>query len=351
MSVRAGLVERSRTRLLGRPLVQLGLAGALLGLGHAAYRRHAALHPAAPPRAPIVITAERARTLEAGFVTRWGRAPLPAERSALIEQAVQDEMLYREARRLALGFHDPSVRRRLVETMRAVGDRPGRNEDDLVREAIELGMDDDPVIRRLLAEKMRVVLRRGEGDAPVGETDLQAVLERERARFLRPETVTLQQVFLDGEARGAERAARDAGLLLAQLRDARIGPDEAMARGDALPLDGNLRSITHAQLEGRFGEEFADAVFALEPGAWSGPVASPLGLHVVRVLAREPARLPTVQEVRPALLQEVRRERAEASFARGLTRLRSLYEVRVETSPAGSRARVGLANARLRLLT
>jgi hypothetical protein len=44
-----------------------------------------------------------------------------------------------------------------------------------------------------------------------------------------------------------------------------------------------------------------------------------------------PARLPSIDEVRPALTRTVLRERAEQSLARGLARLRELYAVRAES--------------------
>ena len=114
------------------------------------------------------------RTLSAEFAERWGSPPSAAQQRALVEQAAQEEMLFREARLLALGLGDGSVRRRLVEKMRLVSDRPGRSEDELVREAIELGLDDDVVIRRLLVEKMRLVLRQEAGGTPIADLDLRA---------------------------------------------------------------------------------------------------------------------------------------------------------------------------------
>ena len=189
-------------RLLRSPLLRLAALGGLLVAGHAAVQRIPAPAPRAPERPPIVVSAERARALETGFSTRWGRAPSAAERAALIEQTVQDEILYREARLLALGLADASVRRRLVEMMRMVGDKPGRSADELVRDAVALGLDDDVIIRRLLAEKMRLVLKQDRAATPIRDADLATLLERDREHFLRPETVTVQQLFLSTDTRG-----------------------------------------------------------------------------------------------------------------------------------------------------
>lgn len=47
----------------------------------------------------------------------------------------------------------------------------------------------------------------------------------------------------------------------------------------------------------RFGPQFADAVFALEPGTWAGPIASAYGQHLVLVTEHAAARLPGLAEV------------------------------------------------------
>jgi hypothetical protein len=332
-------------RPLRSPLVRIAATGALLVLGRVAWQHAPRSGPPAVERPPIVVSAERARSLESGFSKRWGRDPSAPERAALIEESVREEVLYREARLLALGFRDPSVRRRLLELMRMLGDRPDRSDDELVRSAVELGLDDDVVIRRLLAEKMRLLLRQDQDGGPIRDADLVAVLERNRERFARPETVTFEQLFLSTDARPADVAARDAGHLLASLESGELSTAGAASASDPLPHGGSLRSVTRLKLQGRFGKEFADAVFALEPGVWSGPIASPLGLHVVRVTERQPARLPAVDEVRPALVEALRQERAEASYARGLLRLRALYDVRIEAPPA-QRPSVDVASAR-----
>jgi hypothetical protein len=316
-------------RLTRSPLVHFVLLGGLLLAARDPMltREQAARAPVV--RDPIVIPVERVRALAEEFTERWGSPPSEAQQRALVEQVAQEEMLFREARLLALGLGDGSVRRRLVEKMRLVSDRPGRNEDELLREAIELGLDDDAVIRRLLVEKMRLVLRQEAGSTPISDNDLAAHLERRRDELEQPERITFTQVFLGEDARGTHLAA-DAQRTLARLRSRGLPAERVEELSDPFPLGTRLRAYTRSQLVGRFGKRFAEEVMVLEPGAWSGPFASPYGLHLVRVEEKLPARLPSIDEVRPALTRAVLRERAQQSLARGLARLRQLYAVRVE---------------------
>ncbi|MEK7786198.1 MAG: peptidylprolyl isomerase [Chloroflexota bacterium] len=48
---------------------------------------------------------------------------------------------------------------------------------------------------------------------------------------------------------------------------------------------------------------------ALAPGAWSAPIRSSFGLHLVRVTERAPGRVPALGEVRGRVLAELQAER------------------------------------------
>lgn len=68
-----------------------------------------------------------------------------------------------------------------------------------------------------------------------------------------------------------------------------------------------------------------------EPGpAWSGPIASPYGLHLVFVHKKSPERMSPLAAVRQRIIQAVMAERAAVQLARGMARLRTLREIRVE---------------------
>jgi hypothetical protein len=79
-----------------------------------------------------------------------------------------------------------------------------------------------------------------------------------------------------------------------------------------------------------FGASFAARVFSQTEDGWFGPVESPLGAHVVLILSREPARNPTLNEVRDKLrsdwIEAHRRARRDAFQAQ----LRERYEVRID---------------------
>ena len=133
-------------RVLRAPLLHFLVIGGLL-LGLRTWRE-----PAAAPRARIVIgAADRARLRET-WTEEHGAPPSGAAEEALVRDAIDEEVLYREA--LARGFdrRDAAVRERLVRLGGFVGEEAGGS-----REARRLGLErSDLVVRRHLVEMMQL---------------------------------------------------------------------------------------------------------------------------------------------------------------------------------------------------
>lgn len=290
-----------------------------------------------PERAAIVFAADRVARLAGDFLVAYGREPTPAELAAFVDRAVDDELLEREARRLDLGAGDPAIRRRLVQKMRAVSGDPGRPEDELHREALRLGLDDDLVIRRLLREKLRLALRSDPADAVVSDADVRAYVARHRDRFERPGAVAFAHVFFSTHGDGRQARA-EAEAALRELSTRRLQPPASDDLSDAFPLGLAFRARPEDALAAQFGEGFAGRVLAAPPRKWVGPIASVYGLHLVWVEARMPGELPPLEQLRPRATRELQDERADARLVLALQRLRAAYDVRVELPGAGVRA-------------
>jgi hypothetical protein len=314
-------------RWLRSPVLHFVVIGGVLFAGREAWR---ALYGAPFARAAIVITAQQVRQLQADAARQWGVPPTGAQLRALIQEAVDAELLYREARRLRLDLQDRSVRGRLVQKMRAVSADPAQDEEALYREAVRLGLDDDLVIKRLLRQKMRLLLLQDPHTAPLREQDIRDHIARHRDRFMRPETVTFSQVFLSTGRRG-ERLKEEAEALLVRLRAQSTPPEAAGDLSEPFPLGLQVRAQSRGGVARYFGADFAAQVFNLPAGTWAGPVASPFGLHLVWVHEKTPEQMPPLDTVWQPVAREILQERAEERFTSGLRRLRTLYDVRIES--------------------
>ncbi|MEK7246708.1 MAG: SurA N-terminal domain-containing protein, partial [Pseudomonadota bacterium] len=132
----------------------------------------------------------------------------------------------------------------------------------------------------------------------VSEDDLKQAFEARAADFDLPERRRLKQmVFRDEEPakRGAEALARGADF-------ATVARDEAKMDPAAIELGALARDQIPADL--------ADPVFSLAAGGITAPLKSPVGWHIVKVVAVEPPQKRTLSDVREALAKDVARDKA-----------------------------------------
>ena len=303
-------------------LTQPGLHFVVIGLALFVIAR---VRQPAPTLAPPT---GRLTQLRADFIRQTGVPPRPAEEALLAARALDEELLYREALARGLGA-GPAIRFRLAEKVRFFDENDQRDPDTLYREALALGLDqEDAFVRRSLVERMRLLAQREIPDGPVNDAALQAYFERHADQYRQPPRLRLTQVFLshdqhgDGRARGLEQAAAS---VLAALRSPT--PAALDTLGDPFPIGPTGDLMTQRDLEKLFGPEFARRVIDLAPGTWNGPLPSAYGLHLVRVEAREPGRMPSLAALRNQVERAYRLEQGEVAYTAFLRRLRTKYGV------------------------
>jgi len=270
-------------RLLREPLVHFLVIGALLFALYTAV--------SGPPPAPvnrIVVSPERVEQLAAGYQAVWRRAPTDDELRALVDNYVREEIYYREA--LALGL-----------------DR------------------DDPIIRRRLQQKMEFLTDTGTDMLQPAAGELEAWYAANTERFRDVPRLAITQVFL-GQEPAADRIATAQAALRSTVD---IDPLELSERSLLPP---RMKLSTPDAVDGVFGAGFFDQIKALPAGAWSKPVYSGYGAHLVRVDDSRPARLLTLEDVHDAVLREWRFEKAGALREQVYQQLREDYTVEL---PAG----------------
>lgn len=271
-------------KFLKEPLLHFVALGAVL------FAVHAWLRPDVddPAAARVHISEHDVRWLADTWTRQWHRAPTHDELRGLVSAFLREEVLAREAR--------------------------------------ALGLDDDPVVRRRLVQKLQFLV---EDTLPVGEPDddeLRRVYLSTPERYTAPARVSFVHLCFSRERQNATAGAQAA---LAEL--AAGAPTTAVAeRADPLLVDPAFVDAPEPVVAAQLGAEFARAVFALEPGAWHGPIGSPYGLHLVRVSAHEPARLQTFEEVRAVVRDAWRAQQQQAAEAAYFDALLRKYDVLVD---------------------
>jgi hypothetical protein len=315
MADRRGVWHNGLASVARQPGVHFAL------LGGALFLLRAGLAPAPPPApqalpAAVAAVAARPEALRTGGPVA-GRPAVPPS-PALSD----DELLYREALKLGLD-HERPVERRLVQNMRFLEVAPRASDRALYRQAVAIGFQrTDPVVRRYLVAQMRLLAAAGPRQEAFTDGELAGYLERHRERFAIPSFVRLTHVYLSADQRGAALEA-DARRLLTRLRAERISPAAAPALGDPFLLGSHTALSSRSDLERIYGSGMAAAVMRLPVGAWSGPVRSAQGMHLVwneESREPEPAQLADVRsQIVPALAEERQEERL-AGYLRRLRR-------------------------------
>jgi len=228
--------------------------------------------------------------------------------------AGEDAMLARAATVLGLSRDDAVIERRLIRNARFLG---AADDAAALRDADALNLDDsDLVVERRRATRLRLAIEGGARAGEPNDDELRAYVAAHRDRFAVPARVQVTQVFFSRARRGASLEA-----------DARRGGESLRAgaslTGDALPVPSALPPLSASELTALLGGDVARTAFAAPVGEWSAPVASPYGLHLLRVDARLPSREPGLDEVRAAAREALLAERADAAVDAALRELRA----------------------------
>ncbi len=221
-------------------------------------------------RSDIILSRDFVANLRAGLGRERGRAPTEAEFEARLQEHVHDEALYRSARAMGLDRGDGIIRRRLVQ-------------------------------------KANYLLEAEAEPGTPTEAELRGWFDAHRERYQTSARVDFEQRFFSGDRRGA-RAADDARSALA----AGVGE----GAGDPFLRGERFVDVGAAEVGGVFGEGFAAALAGAPVGAWSGPIASAHGQHLVRVTTRREATTATFEAAREAATRDWREaERARRTEA------------------------------------
>ena len=282
-------------RLLREPLIHFLLIGAVLfGL----YSVTQSGRPATAPSKEIRLSLDEIAQLTLLYQSQWRRPPTPQELERMVENKVQQEILYREA--LAMGL-----------------DR------------------DDEIVKRRMAQKMQFLAEDVAAAREPTSAELKAWYEKNSASFAQPPRLSFRHLYFSPDRRGA-RARDDAAKALAELagqpEDAKI----ASALADPFMFQEYYRDRAPDYLAKEFGPQFALAVAKLPPGSWQGPIESGFGWHLVFVDTAIPGRVPAFEEVEPDVRTAWLGEQKALAWEKAYQGMRANYTVLLPGPPEGA---------------
>ena len=259
--------------LLREPLVHFVIAGGLLVAAHRLY--------VGISRPVIEVTPEWVETLARDFEVKSGHPPDVAERKEMIRGYVENEILFREAKKLGI-LEDPRVRHLMIAVQR---------------------------------ENMEPVL------PDPSDAELEKMRQMEPGAFHFPAEIGFEHSSFTTVAEIPEGE-------LERLRSGGKG-----VWPTAMRLPNPLPKTWMPQMEKMFGKEFAGTASRCKLGEWSGPFKSSLGVHFVKVLTYAPSREMPMNQVRSALVSRWMSDQKKAAVTAKANELTRDYRIVLPSVP------------------
>ena len=264
-------------------------------------------------RARALLNEPLVHFLIAGAAVFWllsGRAPDLGERRIVVDKAVVGAMVerfYGSFRRLPTPDEtDGMIRDHVADQV-------------YYREALRLGLDqgDEVVVRRMRRKLESLTVADAETTEP-SDAQLQALIDRDLARYSDDPRTSFEQIYLGADT-PENRAAANARLI--DLRAGRV------VSAIPAPLPARLDGARAGEVSGLFGDEFTLAMRGLPMAQWQGPVASGVGLHLVRVMSRAAPTKPSLATVRQRVSNDWRAAASARARADNYARMLRGYDV------------------------
>lgn len=279
-------------RLLREPLLHFLVIGLALFAGFSWLHRG---QGGIEPSHEIALTFDDLRTMDLYFESQWHRQPTRQEFDAMVENKIQEEILYREGLAQGLDKDDTIVKRRMAQKL------------------------------QFLAEDVATA------HEPSGD-ELRSWFEKNREKFALPGRVSFRHLFFSFDRRHASAQA-DAAAALTKLEGQGENSPLAASLADPFMFQDFYADRTAVDLAKEFGPVFAIGVFKLKPHVWQGPVESGYGWHLVFVDSIVPGRIAQFEEIEPDVKTAWLAYQKENAWREAYARMRARYTVLLPAAP------------------
>jgi len=201
----------------------------------------------------------------------------------------------------------------------------------LANDARKQGLADQPKVQQEILLATEAVLARHAAEAAMETAKVDAdalaheIYVSDETSYALPETLSVRHVLVTAATRTKDEARRKAeeihasaiaaGADFAKLATANTEDNGSREKGGLLPDFAR----------GTMDKAFEDAAFALTtPGQVSPVVESSFGFHVIQLVGRKPARARSFEEVKPELVQQVRKEHGVRAMREYIDGLRNM---------------------------
>ena len=191
------------------------------------------------------------------------------------------------------------------------------NEEILYREALLLGLDqEDTIIKRRLAQKISFLKEESIPEIPTIE-ELNEYYKKNKEKYYIEPSFTFTHYYFSENNNSLERSQQALKALL----------DNNKVKSDPFYLSKTFANEPLRNINTNFGKTFSKELIEAVPNQWSGPFQSTYGHHIVYINSVNPGYIPEIEEVLRQVevdFLQIKREDAVKGFLRDI---RSEYTI------------------------
>ena len=191
-------------------------------------------------------------------------------------------------------------------------------EEILYREALSLGLDrEDRIIKRRLAQKITFLKQETLPENP-NQEDLRQFYDENKEKYYIKPSYSFTHLFFAKETDSLTRSIEALDDLLA---------DATSIDSDPYLLGKNFTDKTLEEIARNFGNNFIVAFDDMEPNKWSGPFESSFGHHLVLLKDFEGGYYPSFNEIRDQVLSDYLTMNKENAVNQYINNVKSEYRI------------------------
>jgi len=195
------------------------------------------------------------------------------------------------------------------------------------QEALQMNLDhNDEIIKRRLAQKMQFLSN--DIAAMMEPTDeiLEEYFQKNSDKYLKPYSYSLFQITFSPDNR--KDHFKDAKEVLKKFSNASF--EEMSKKGDRLPFSYFFDDINVDELGLQLGSIFTEVLKDQELNKWVGPIPSGFGYHLVYILDKTEAQLPSFESVKKAVLRDFEYDNQKEIDEAIYQELKKKYEIEID---------------------
>ena len=190
-------------------------------------------------------------------------------------------------------------------------------EEILYREALKLGLDrEDRIIKRRLAQKISFLKQESIPDSPTND-DLSKYFDENNDKYFIDPKYTFTHYFFSSENSSLERSSQAYKDLLNNIA----------INSDPFFLGKNFVDVSMKKIKSEFGEDFSLNFISVELNQWIGPIESPFGHHIIYVTNFTEGYLPNIINVLKQVEVDFIQSQRDEAIENYLNQIRNEYKI------------------------